>query len=232
MPDYKNGKIYKIWNDVNDKVYVGSTTRGLSERMRSHMNKRKCKSHYLLYVGMDNIGVEHFKIELIEDFSCELKNELLRREGYWIRKLNTHKCGYNKILSGRKNAEWRMDNREIILQKKREYYERNKELILQKQKEYCVKNVDKIRERRKKYAFANRDKIRAYHKKYRVKNKDKKRKKDRQYALKNREKIREYQKEYRVKNKDKLKEYYQKNKDKINKRRRELRRIKREKQIE
>ena len=31
--DYKNGKIHKILNDINDDVYVGSVTQSLSKRI-------------------------------------------------------------------------------------------------------------------------------------------------------------------------------------------------------
>ena len=36
MPDYANGKIYKIVNTENEKVYIGSTTQRLWGRMRGH----------------------------------------------------------------------------------------------------------------------------------------------------------------------------------------------------
>ena len=39
MPiDYQESKIYKIYNTINDDIYVGSTTQKLCERMRGHRN--------------------------------------------------------------------------------------------------------------------------------------------------------------------------------------------------
>ena len=39
MPiDYQESKIYKIYNTINDDIYVGSTTQKLCERMGDHRN--------------------------------------------------------------------------------------------------------------------------------------------------------------------------------------------------
>ena len=66
MPNYQEGKIYKIYNVVNDDIYVGSTTRKLSERMADH---RKCanneaKQHLLVYKAFREHGIEHFLLNL------------------------------------------------------------------------------------------------------------------------------------------------------------------------
>ena len=50
MNKYEHSKIYKIVNDVDDMVYVGSTIKPLDERWRKHVvdyNRRnsKCKFH-------------------------------------------------------------------------------------------------------------------------------------------------------------------------------------------
>ena len=39
--DYKSGKIYCIRNDINDEIYVGSTTQSLSQRMAKHRSDKK-----------------------------------------------------------------------------------------------------------------------------------------------------------------------------------------------
>ena len=50
---YKNGKIYKIVNTVDDKVYVGSTYQELWERRREHRKDYRTKS-WPLYTHMRN----------------------------------------------------------------------------------------------------------------------------------------------------------------------------------
>jgi group I intron endonuclease len=79
---YANGKIYKIVNDVNDFLYIGSTTQALSKRMAQHrsdgktLKARRCKVH----LAMNAIGIHHFSIILIEAFSCASKDALEARE--------------------------------------------------------------------------------------------------------------------------------------------------------
>ena len=49
--DYKNGKIYCIRNNIDDNIYVGSTTQPLSKRMALHRQsariKKKCIEHFI-----------------------------------------------------------------------------------------------------------------------------------------------------------------------------------------
>lgn len=88
MVSYKNGKIYKLINSVNDKIYIGSTCQSLGDRMRSHRSAAKNPlRNSPIYSAMKNIGTDHFKIELIESFSCKSKQELEIREFHIIRRL-------------------------------------------------------------------------------------------------------------------------------------------------
>ena len=65
--DYKNGKIYCIRNNIDDDIYIGSTTQSLSKRLAKHradsMNKKTM--HIKLYVKMHEHGLDKFYIELI-----------------------------------------------------------------------------------------------------------------------------------------------------------------------
>ena len=135
MPDYQEGKIYKIYNTINDDIYIGSTTQKLCERMRGH---RKCvndnkKQHLLIYKTFREHGIEHFFIELIEKYSCNDIEELIRKEGEYIRAL---KPSLNKNIAGRTNNEYREDNREH----KNEYYQNNKEDMNEYMKQYRTNN--------------------------------------------------------------------------------------------
>ena len=71
--DYKNAKIYKILNDIDEYVYIASTCQPLSKRMSKHRQSYKAtrKQHYKLYQKMKEIGAEHFYIELIKEAPCE-----------------------------------------------------------------------------------------------------------------------------------------------------------------
>lgn len=82
-------------------VYIGSTCNTLEERLKGHENDCKRfldkKSNHLIssiYVIFNN----DYKIELIEDFPCNNKKELLEKEYYYIDNIeciNTHRNSMN-----------------------------------------------------------------------------------------------------------------------------------------
>ena len=87
--NYQNGKIYCIWNYIDDDIYVGSTTQPLSKRMAWHRQstRKESKKHYKIYQKMNEIGIDNFYIELYVKYSCDSKEELFRKEGEIIREL-------------------------------------------------------------------------------------------------------------------------------------------------
>jgi hypothetical protein len=70
MRTFENGKIYKITNDFNDSIYIGSTCDTLDKRMIRHKTDRQKHPNRLLYKLMNEIGFSRFKIELLENFPC------------------------------------------------------------------------------------------------------------------------------------------------------------------
>lgn len=98
--DYSNGKIYKIVNDTNDKIYIGSTTSTLAKRLSEHKKiKRANDKQRPFYKDLfDNIGKEHFSILLIEEFPCNSRLELERRE-YEIIQQHVQELGRDKIYN-------------------------------------------------------------------------------------------------------------------------------------
>ena len=124
---YANGKIYKITDNAYTKCYIGSTVQPLSSRMgghRRHYNsylneKRSLTSSFLLF---EEFGIENCKIELIEEYPCEKLENLLKKEGEYIRSID---C-VNKVVAGRTIKEWMKDNKDNIKEKTKQY---QKELI-------------------------------------------------------------------------------------------------------
>ena len=138
MPNYQNGKIYKLICDKTDKIYIGSTVQSLKQRLGLHKSKKTCTSKQLLELG-------EVKIELIENYSCNTKKELETKERYYIEKYKN--IVLNKLLPTRTCKEWHKDNKEYVKQKKKEYHEKNKEHFKQKKKEYREKNKDEIKKK-------------------------------------------------------------------------------------
>jgi group I intron endonuclease len=105
MSNYTNGKIYVIRNYKNDMVYIGSTIQTLSQRMGKHRSdyKRCVLKNFTskLYQAFNEYGIGEFYIELLEMFSCEGHEELLQREGHFIREYDSHRNGYNGRLGGK-----------------------------------------------------------------------------------------------------------------------------------
>lgn len=142
--DFSKGKIYKITNDFNDDVYVGSTCDTLQKRFSYHKSDsmKESNKNWLLYKLTNEIGFERFRIDLIEDYPCEDKQALRLREGYWIREIGT----LNKLIAGRTKQE-----------ANKEYCERNKDKKAIYDKDYREKNKDKKLENDKKYYETNKD---------------------------------------------------------------------------
>jgi group I intron endonuclease len=179
--DYSKSIIYKLCckNPNITEIYVGST---INFKKRKYDHKSVCNNNsetnkkYNLKVYKfirDNGGFENWDIIMLEEYSCENKKQLEKRERYYI-----------ELLKSNLNSE-------IPTQTKQEYYENNKDKI----KEYREENKDKITERKKQYYEDNIDKIKEYQKQYRLDNKDKKLEYNKQYTKENKDKILEQKKQ-------------------------------------
>ena len=164
---YKNGKIYTIrCKNDNTLIYVGSTVQPLFKRWHQHKsNINNTNDNMLLYKKMRETNIEDWYIELYEEFSCENKEQLNKREGQIIREIGT----LNKRIEGRTPKEYRDSNKELISEKKKIYNKNNKEIISEKKKEYREKNKDKLLAQMKEYYKANKDNLLAQMKEYRQK---------------------------------------------------------------
>lgn len=92
-------KIYKITNDINNKVYVGKTGLSIEERFKQHIRdaSRREEEKRPLYNAINLYGKEHFSIELIEECDWSIENE---REQYWIGYYKGYEDGYNATRDG------------------------------------------------------------------------------------------------------------------------------------
>ena len=102
---YKNGKIYTIRCKNDDSlIYVGSTAQPLFKRWYEHKSKaNNVKCNMLLYQKMRDANIEDWYIEFYEEFSCENKEQLNKREGEITRKIGT----LNKRIEARTQKEYK-----------------------------------------------------------------------------------------------------------------------------
>ena len=91
------GLIYKITNDINNQVYIGLTTRTMMTRWSEH-KKYAGKNSSAIDGAIYELGVEHFKCELLQD---NIPNdELHQAERNWITFYDSYYNGYNLTPGG------------------------------------------------------------------------------------------------------------------------------------
>lgn len=155
MPNYQNGKIYALKSHQTENIYIGSTTQKLCQRLGKH------RRTYEIYGGecssKEILKYPDYYIELIENCPCNSKEELLAREGYYIRKYKD-KC-VNIIVAGRNRKECYEDNKDKILEKNKKYREENKEAIRQQRKEYREEYKEVLNQISKENYEANKEQI-------------------------------------------------------------------------
>ncbi len=111
--------IYKISNDLNDLVYIGQTTGSVYARFKQHYYDRNRDKDNKFHSAIKELGIEHFKVEIIEECSNE---ELDEKEKYWIQYFNSYKKGYNTTKGGQNSLtkaspesciQYYLDNKDI-----------------------------------------------------------------------------------------------------------------------
>jgi len=144
---YKRGKIYTVrCYDDNNHIFVGSTIQSLSQRMARHRSDYNCSLYKFVNGNWNN-----WYIELYENFPCNNKQELEKREGEVIREIGN----VNVRVAGRTQKERYEKNREKLNEYHKLYYQKNREKLIEKQKEYYKINRDEIRKKQNEYYQKN-----------------------------------------------------------------------------
>lgn len=101
------GYIYKISNNVNNKVYIGQTYNKISKRWRAHKVAANNGDKRQLYCAMRKYGVINFSIEVIHvcysENTATLTKTLDELEVIYIEEYDSFKNGYNLTTGGRNN---------------------------------------------------------------------------------------------------------------------------------
>lgn len=154
--NYNQGKIYKIVCNNTNKIYIGSTIKKwLCDRLSGHTFKyrnlkEKCERGVFSIIEGGN-----YKIELIENFSCNNKKELLTREREIIEE---YKLSYNVVNEinpittkeehTKRSLEWLKNNPEKKKAIHNKSYEKNKEKYNERKRvkvncPHCNKEMNK-----------------------------------------------------------------------------------------
>ncbi len=95
-----NYNLYSIYNDFNNKEYIGVTTSSIRSRLIQHKyNAKNSNRPAKIYRAMRKYGLNKFKIKLLRNDAKNFK-ELLEQEANYIKQNNTIKNGYNSSFGG------------------------------------------------------------------------------------------------------------------------------------
>lgn len=103
--------IYKVTNKINNKIYIGQTTKTIEKRWKRHCDDAlsgRLKTKFAL--AIKKYGVESFEIEKID--TAKTKNELNKKEIYWISFYNSVHNGYNSTDGGENTDTYRYKTEE------------------------------------------------------------------------------------------------------------------------
>lgn len=86
--------IYQITNTINNKSYIGLTTKGLEHRWAGHCHKANYGSKFHIHRAIRKYGASSFTCVVLEETTQDQMND---RERYWI---STKRPEYNMTVGG------------------------------------------------------------------------------------------------------------------------------------
>lgn len=159
MPDYKNAKIYLLTD--GNLNYYGSTCNALCRRYAGHIQhyKKYIDGKKNWYSAIEILKNPNHSIQLIENFPCNNKDELHKRERFFIDNnecINKNKPTQTEIERNKQQKykdykhKWYFENKDRINKKSIEKYKENADKLKQYQKEYRSNpdNLLKIKKRK------------------------------------------------------------------------------------
>ena len=112
-------KIYFIKNNINNLLYIASTSRDINERFKEHKRDIDKYPNFKLYKAMKEYNADNFYILLIEELEVDDIKDLRRKEGQYIKLI---KPALNKNIAGRDIKQYQMDNKEELKIYRKLYY--------------------------------------------------------------------------------------------------------------
>lgn len=105
-------EIYLITNQINEKIYVGQTSRGITSRLKQHISDSNSGSDKRLHKAMRKYGSSRFTVSFLD--AAPNPQELDTLEMFWIKTLesNSKNKGYNATSGGHGFAGLSEESRE------------------------------------------------------------------------------------------------------------------------
>ena len=143
MNVYKNAVVYKIVNNRDDKIYVGSTCMSLYDRMYKHLSDSKRREKMRnVYDHLNSIGWDNVWGEILEHYPCNSREDLRIRERYWFDELHPE-------LNTRKPFTTKKEKQENMNKLKREFWYKHRDVLLEKKRIYAQANREHINQKKK-----------------------------------------------------------------------------------
>jgi len=110
MEKLKVGKIYKLIDNTNANIYIGSTIQKLNIRFNEHKKEYKnfLNGKHNWVTSFDIIKNNNYRFEIIKYVVFKDRKELHQKERYYIQ----NNICVNKCIPTRTNSEWVNDNKE------------------------------------------------------------------------------------------------------------------------
>ena len=158
---YENAKIYRL--DCGDgHYYYGSTINELRVRLYQHKKASACQP-YRVYQHINTIGWENVKIVLVEEYPCDNRKELNKKETKYISAHKSDPLCLNTILS--------VISEEQRKEHKRKHYEKNKEALAEYHKQKRTGNPD-VAEYQRQYREEHKEELKEKKKQYYLRHKE------------------------------------------------------------
>ena len=148
--DYSKGKIYRLVCNTTGQQYIGSTVQSLSQRLGGHKKDFKRFSDGKetdKLTAFSILSENNFEMILIEDYPCENKNQLERRERNFIETMecvNKYKPAQTREERIEYNRQYHKDHQDELAKSQRDYYQDHKEEIDKRNKQYSKDHKEKL----------------------------------------------------------------------------------------
>jgi DNA repair photolyase len=153
--DFWYGFTYELYNDLDEQVYIGSSTTTETQRFSEHKSSSK-EGKYKIYIKMREQGIEHWNIRIISEYLIKNRDLLRIEEQKEIDKI-PEELKLNELRAYRSEEQQKEYKKEYQKEYQKEYRDTNKEYIKERDKKYYEENKEKLNKKSKKYYDKNKE---------------------------------------------------------------------------
>ena len=162
---YNFTKVYKLFDQINQYFYIGSTISTLDNRLRLHKRDSKINNSKV-YTYFNLIGWNNVKIVLIEEHCLENRNQQMRVEDNVIMiHIDNEKC-LNSYRAQQNKTEWKKNHKFEIYNYNKMYCAEHSQHVKEYMAAYREKNKTLLKENKRKYYILNKDRIKEKQREY------------------------------------------------------------------